>query len=73
MPGETNEHKAALASLKAIALEGRVITGDAAFCQRDLCQQIIDSDGDYLIAVKDNQPELKAAIEAEFQPGFSPL
>jgi hypothetical protein len=73
MPGETNEHKAALALLKAIALEGRVITGDAIFCQRDLCQQIIDSDGDYLIAVKDNQPELKAAIEAEFQPGFSPL
>ncbi len=73
MPSDTNEHKAALTLLKQIALKGRVITGDAMFCQRDLCQQIIDDGGDYLIAVKDNQPELKAAIEAEFQPGFSPL
>lgn len=73
MPPETNEHKAALTLLKRISLQGRVITGDAIFCQRDLCQQIIDDGGDYLIAVKDNQPELKAAIEAEFQPGFSPL
>jgi hypothetical protein len=73
MPSDTNEHKAALTLLKQIALRGRVITGDAIFCQRDLCQQIIDDGGDYLIAVKDNQPELKAAIEAEFEPGFSPL
>jgi len=73
MPADTNEHKAALTLLKQIVLKGRVITADAMFCQRDLCQQIVDTGGDYLIAVKDNQPELKAAIEAEFQPGFSPL
>jgi hypothetical protein len=73
MPPETNEHKAALALLKTIVLRGRVVTGDAMFCQRDLCQQVVDAGGDYLITVKDNQPELKAAIEAEFQPGFSPL
>lgn len=73
MPADTNEHKAALTLLKQIALRGRVITGDAIFCQRDLCQQVVDDGGDYLLAVKDNQPELKAAIEAEFQPGFSPL
>ena len=73
MPSDTNEHKAALTLLKQIALRGRVITGDAMFCQRDLYQQIVDDGGDYLIAVKDNQPELKAAIEAEFEPGFSPL
>ena len=42
------------------------------FCQREICQQIVASGGDYLFVVKDNQPELKAAIEAEFQPGFSP-
>jgi hypothetical protein len=68
----TNEAKAALEFLKAIVLEGRLITGDAMFCQRDLCRQIVDDQGDYLLVVKDNQPELKAAIEAEFQPGFSP-
>lgn len=73
MPAGTNEHKAALDLLRSICLQGRVITGDAMFCQRDLCQQIIDSGGHYLFTVKDNQPELKKAIEAEFQPGFSPL
>lgn len=73
MPSETNEHKAALTLLKTISLRGRVVTGDAIFCQRDLCQQVVEDGGDYLFTVKDNQPELKAAIEAEFQPGFSPL
>jgi DDE_Tnp_1-associated/Transposase DDE domain len=68
----TNEAKAALELLKTIVLKGRLVTGDAMFCQREICQQIIDSGGDYLFVVKDNQPELKAAIEAEFQPGFSP-
>ena len=73
MPPDTNEHKAALILLKTIVLRGRLLTGDAIFCQRDLCQQVVADGGDYLLAVKDNQPELKAAIEAEFQPGFSPL
>jgi hypothetical protein len=71
--GKTNEHKTAMKLLKSLVLEGKVITADAMFCQRDLCQQIVDSGGHYLIEVKDNQPELKAAIEAEFQPAFSPL
>jgi hypothetical protein len=69
----TNEAKAALPLLRSLVLDGTLITGDAMFCQREICQQIVDSGGDYLFVVKDNQPELKAAIEAEFQPGFSPL
>jgi hypothetical protein len=60
----TNEAKAALSILKTIVLQGRLITGDAMFCQRELCQQIIDSGGDYLFVVKENQPDLKAAIGA---------
>jgi hypothetical protein len=68
----TNEAKAALELLKTILLHGRVITGDAMFCQREICQQIVDSGGDYLLVVKDNQPELKEAIAADFRPGFSP-
>ena len=72
VPPTTNEAKTAIDILKTILLEGRLITGDAMFCQRELCQQIVDSGGDYLFVVKDNQPELKAAVEADFQPGFSP-
>ena len=73
MPPTTNEHKAALTLLRELLQKGQLITGDAMFCQRDLCQQVTAAGADYLLTVKDNQPELKAAIEAEFQPGFSPL
>jgi hypothetical protein len=73
VPGKTNEHKTALELLKSIVLKGRVITGDAMFCQRDLCEQIVRDQGHYFFEVKDNQPELKQSIEAEFQPAFSPL
>lgn len=70
---KTNEHKAALTLLKSLVLTGRVITGDAMFCQRDLCRQIVDDDGHYFFEVKGNQPELKKSIAAEFEPAFSPL
>jgi hypothetical protein len=73
VPAGTNEHKAALALLKGLVLEGRVVTGDAAFCQRDLCRQVTDDGGHYLLKVDDNQPTLKADIEAAFGPAFSPL
>ncbi len=35
---KTNEHKGAIELLKTLVLKGRVITGDAMFCQRELCQ-----------------------------------
>jgi predicted transposase YbfD/YdcC len=73
VPAETNEHKTALALLEAMVLRGRVVTGDAAFCQRDLCRQVVASGGHYLLKVDDNQPTLKADIMAAFGPAFSPL
>lgn len=73
MPPTTNEHKAALMLLRDLVRKGQLITGDAIFCQRDLCQEVTAAEADYLLMVKENQPELKAAIQAEFEPGFSPL
>ena len=69
---KTNEHKAALELLKTMVLKDCVVTGDAMFCQREICQQIIDSGGDYFVVVKDNQPSLQDTIAAEFRPAFSP-
>jgi len=63
---KTNEHKAALELLGLLPVRGRLVTGDALFCQRDLCQQIIDQGGDYLFFVKDNQPNLQVDIAAGF-------
>jgi hypothetical protein len=73
---KTNEHKGALELLKTLVLQGRVVVGDAAFCQRDLCQQILQAGGDYFLAVKENQPGLLREIEHEFaaqDAAFSPL
>jgi hypothetical protein len=72
VPGKTNEHKTALQLLKLIPLEGTLITGDAAFTQRDLCEAVIQGGGDYFLTVKDNQPTLEADIRAAFSPAFSP-
>lgn len=73
---KTNEHKAALSLLKTLVLKGRVVVGDAMFCQRDLCESIVEAEGDYLFAVKDNQPNLhrEIALELTAAPAaFSPL
>lgn len=72
MSPKTNEPKTAMLLLKSLVLKGKVITGDAMFCQRDLCEQTIDSGGDYLFTVKDNQPELNKTISSDFNPGLSP-
>ena len=73
---KTNEHKAALRLLEGLVLEGRLITGDAMFCQRDLSRQVRAAGGHYLWTVKDNQPTLLADIQAAFSPAadaaFSP-
>jgi predicted transposase YbfD/YdcC len=45
---------------------GRVLTGDALFCQRDLCQQVGDAGGDYLLIVKGNQPQMHRDIATLF-------
>ena len=68
----TNEAKAALELLRTLVLKGRVVTGDAMFCQREICQEVAERGGDYFFVVKDNQPTLRAAIAEEFEPGFSP-
>jgi hypothetical protein len=72
VPGKTNEHKTALELLKLIPLKGTLVTGDAAFTQRDLCAAVVQGEGDYFLTVKDNQPTLEADIRAAFGPAFSP-
>jgi hypothetical protein len=72
---KTNEHKAALELLGVLPLAGKVVTGDAMFTHRDVAGQILDAGGDYVLIVKDNQPELRAQIESALHgdADFSPL
>jgi predicted transposase YbfD/YdcC len=39
-------------------IRGRLVSGDALYCQKALCRQIRQAGGDYLFAVKANQPDL---------------
>jgi predicted transposase YbfD/YdcC len=39
-------------------LRGRLVSGDALYCQKGLCRQVRAAGGDYLWAVKGNQPSL---------------
>ena len=54
--------------LKRLDWHDRVLTGDALFCQRGLCQQVREANGDYLLLVKANQPALHDAIALLFDP-----
>jgi DDE_Tnp_1-associated len=73
--GKANEHKAALELLGVLPLSGKVVTGDAMSRQKDVCDKALEGGGDYLRAVKDNQPQLHFGIAAPFaEPAaFSPL
>lgn len=66
--GKANEQSTAPRLLEAIDLQGHVVTGDAMFTQRDLCEQIVEAGGDYIFPVKDNHPNMHKAIADVFMP-----
>jgi predicted transposase YbfD/YdcC len=52
--------------LSQLNLSDTLVTIDAMGCQIGIVEQIVSEGGDFVIAVKDNQPKLKAAIETHF-------
>ncbi len=68
MPLTTNEATAAIAFLRGLPLDERLVTMDAAFTHREVCQTILDGGGDYLCCVKENQPTLLEDIQRAFSP-----
>jgi hypothetical protein len=62
----TNEHQGALELLERVLWKDVVLVDDAAFRQRDLCEQRLAADGHYLLAVKEHQPTLYREISQEF-------
>lgn len=69
---DAKQHQAELTvapqALRQIDWQGRVLTGDALYCQQSLCTQVVEAGGDYLLIVKDNQPMLLADIQQVFRP-----
>jgi predicted transposase YbfD/YdcC len=69
---KSNEITAIKELLPTLTLKGAVVTIDAMGCQTAIAQQIADGGGDYVLAVKDNQPTLAEAIR-QFFDGTAPL
>ncbi|MEO8288774.1 MAG: ISAs1 family transposase [Chloroflexota bacterium] len=63
---KTNEITAMQDLLAQLALRGRLITGDALLTQQEISRAIIRHGGDYLLAVKHNQPTLLRGIQDLF-------
>ncbi len=64
--GKSNEITAIPELLQALYLKGHRVTIDAMGCQKAIAKQIVAQKGDYLLAVKGNQPTLHAAIQKAF-------
>jgi predicted transposase YbfD/YdcC len=54
--------------IQQIDWKGRVLTGDALYCQRALCAALRQAQGDYLLLVKGNQPQLLEDVRLLFAP-----
>jgi predicted transposase YbfD/YdcC len=63
---KSNEITAIPQLLGQIELAGALVTIDAMGCQKEIARTIVAGGGDFVIAVKDNQPTLRAAIAAYF-------
>lgn len=47
-------------------MKGRIVTGEAMFCQKSIVAKIIENGRDYVLPVKDNQKNLRENIQTAF-------
>jgi predicted transposase YbfD/YdcC len=63
---KSNEITAIPRLLELLRIKGATVTIDAMGCQREIAKQIVASEADYMLAVKENQPTLHSDITALF-------
>jgi len=71
---KSNEITAIPELLQRLDVSGALVSLDAAGCRKDIATRVVAGRGDYLLAVKDNQPRLfgdiqvmaRAALEADY-------
>ncbi len=63
---KSNEITAIPELIDQIDLTGAVVTIDAMGCQKAIARKIIDGGGEYVLAVKENQPKLHQAVQSFF-------
>jgi predicted transposase YbfD/YdcC len=69
--GKSNEITAMPKLIKLLDVRGCVITADALNCQKEIAREIIDGGGNYVLAVKANQPSLHDDIKLLFEDSIS--
>jgi predicted transposase YbfD/YdcC len=69
---KSNEITAMPQLLEFLDLHDKIVTTDAMGCQKEIAQTIVTGGGDYILAVKDNQPTLHAEIQAAFATAAPP-
>lgn len=67
---KSNEITAIPALLKMLKLKGCLVSIDAMGCQKAIANQIRQQGGDYLLAVKANQPTLEEIVEESVELGL---
>ena len=69
---KSNEITAMPQLLELVDLRDKIVTTDAMGCQKEIAKTIVTGGGDYILAVKDNQPTLHAEIQAVFAQAPAP-
>ena len=59
---KSNENTAIPEVLKLVNLTGAIVTIDAMGTQTEIAEQVVEGDGDYLLALKSNHPTLYQAV-----------
>jgi predicted transposase YbfD/YdcC len=63
---KSNEITAIPLLLELLNFNGTTVTIDAMGCQKEIASKIVEGEGDYLLALKDNHPKLCQAVADQF-------
>jgi len=63
---KSNEITAIPKLLELLDIKGVTVTIDAMGCQKEIAQKIVDKGGEYVLALKDNQPTLHEEVKKVF-------
>jgi predicted transposase YbfD/YdcC len=63
---KSNEITAIPELLRVLDVAGCIVTIDAMGTQKEIAQQIVDQEGDYVLALKENQPHLLEDVQSLF-------
>jgi predicted transposase YbfD/YdcC len=69
---KSNEITAMPQLLEVLDLRDKIVRTEAMGCQKAIAEAIVAGGGDYILAVKDNQPTLQAELQAAFATAATP-